>query len=97
MISMLKEGGSRWYERAVCPYETIEYVIPSGNYTLRIYDYTDVEIYNSTLPPSLVVNRSIVYEIHGTNLSEILDGQSVIVGVLENQTEYFNITINTIG
>lgn len=100
MISLLKAGSSRWYEKAVCPYETIEYVLPTGNYTLRIYNHTNVEIYNSTLPPSIVVNASMVYEIHGTNLSEIISGQSTIVGeILETRNETYNInnTVNDIN
>lgn len=84
MISLLKSGASRWWERGVCPYETIEYLIPSGTYTLRIYDADTVEIYND----SVSVVNSLVYVIEGTNLSEIISGQSIITGqLLELSTE----------
>lgn len=81
MLSVLKQGGSRWYERGIVPYGEREFILPSGNYTLRIY-YNDsgnsTEIYNSTK----TLTASSVYVIHGTNLSEIITGQSVIVGKL---------------
>lgn len=78
MLSFLKEGASRWYERGIVPYGEREYMLPSGNYTMRIYDKDWNEIHNSTY----VMNRSMVYVIHGRNLSEIIAGQSVISGQL---------------
>jgi len=84
MISLLKQGATRWWERGVVPYGEREYLIPSGNYTLRIYDSDYTEIYNETQ----TINTSKVYVIHGTNLSEIIRGISVIKGqLLEEKTE----------
>jgi len=88
MISIRKAGGTRWWERGIVPYGEREFLIPSGTYALRIYDHNDVEIYNSTLPESVAVVNSRVYVIYGTNLSEVISGQSVIVGdLLEIQIE----------
>ena len=78
MVSFLRQNATRWYERGICPYETIEFLLPSGNYTMRIYDKNWVDIHNQ----SYIVNRSMVYIISGTNLSAIIAGQSVIVGQL---------------
>jgi len=80
MISLLKYGGSRWWERGIVPYGEREFMIPSGNYTLRIYDKDWSEIYNSSGNISVVNSR--VYVIHGTNLTEIISGQSIIRGQL---------------
>jgi len=88
MISIRKAGGSRWWERGIVPYGEREFLIPSGTYALRIYDRDNTEIYNSTLPESLNIVNSRVYVIFGTNLTEIISGQSVIIGdLLELQTE----------
>ena len=93
MISFLKQNATRWYERAVCPYETIEFLLPSANYTLRIYDADYNEIYNQTV----TVNRSMVYVIEGTNLSEIIAGQSVIRGqLLELRSELQQATMPSV-
>jgi len=80
MISLLKQGGSRWWERGIVPYGEREFLIPSGNYMMRIYDKNWVEIYNSSAYDAVINSR--VYVIHGTNLSEIISGQSVIRGQL---------------
>jgi hypothetical protein len=76
MISFLKDGATRWFERGIIVER--EFLLPSGNYTMRIYDGDWNELHNSTW----VVDRSRVYVIHGTNLSEIISGQSVIRGQL---------------
>ena len=78
MVSFLKTGGQRWWERGVCPYETIEYLIPSGDYQLRLYNASYDELTNF----SVTVNNSKLYMINGTNLSLIIDGQSIITGQL---------------
>jgi len=78
MISFLKDGASRWYERGVVPYGEREYLLPTGNYTMRIYDKNYDEIYNQSI--SMVNSR--VYVIHGTNLSLIINGQSIITDTL---------------
>lgn len=84
MVSLLKDGASRWWERGIVPMGEREFMLPSGNYTMRIYDADWNELYNA----SHVVNRSMVYVIHGNNLSTIIEGQSVITGnLLELSTE----------
>jgi len=82
MISLLKEGASRWWERGIVPYGEREYMIPSGNYSMRIYDKDYNEIYNNTGSGGDTINNSKVYVIHGTNLTEIISGLSVIRGQL---------------
>jgi len=79
MISLLKEGASRWWERGIVPGGEREFLIPSGNYTLRIYDPDWAELYNQS---NITINNSRVYVIEGANLSEVLSGQSVIRGQL---------------
>jgi len=91
MISLLKDGGTRWYERGIVPYGEREFLLPTGNYTLRIYDKDWNDIYNSSSP--IFVNRSRVYVIHGTNLSLVINGQSVIIGqLLELQSDFDDAT-----
>jgi len=76
IISLLRENASRWWERGIVPNGEREFMIPSGNYTLRIYDASYDEIYNNTH----VVNQSMVYVIEGNDLAEVIAGQSVIQG-----------------
>jgi len=84
MVSLLKDGATRWWERGIVPMGEREFMLPSGNYTMRIYDADWTELYNA----SHVVNRSMVYVIHGNNLSTVIAGQSVITGqLLELSTE----------
>lgn len=77
-VSLLKQNASRWWERAVTPYESVEFLIPSGTYRMRIYNATYYEIHNA----SYIINNSRAYLIHGTNLSLIASGLSVIRGQL---------------
>lgn len=78
MISLLRQNATRWWERGIISGGEREFLMPSGNYTLRIYDASYNEIYNQ----SHLITRSILYAIEGTNLSEIIAGQSVIRGQL---------------
>jgi len=83
MISLRKENASRWWERGIVPSGEREFMIPSGNYSMRIYDGSYEEIYNSSDEGgNITINNSRVYVIEGTNLSEIISGQSVIRGQL---------------
>jgi len=83
MISLRKEGATRWWERGIVPYGEREYLIPSGNYSMRIYDKNYDEIYNtSDHGGNITINNSRVYVIHGANLTEIISGLSVIRGQL---------------
>jgi hypothetical protein len=79
MISILKENATRWWERGIVPGGEREFLIPSGNYTMRIYDADYDEIYNTS---GINVVNSRVYVIEGSNLSEVISGQSVIRGQL---------------
>jgi len=86
MVSLLKQGGTRWWERGIVPYGEREFLIPSGDYMMRIYDKDDTEVYNTSAYNPITNSR--VYVIHGTNLSLIIDGQSTITGqLLELQNE----------
>lgn len=92
MISFLKTGGSRWYERAICPYETVEYLLPSGTYSLRIYDADNTTLY---LNSSVNITNSRAYVINGSALSLVISGVSVIVGqLLEGQGDFVDIITN---
>jgi len=79
MLSFLKSGGSRWFERGICPYETVEFLLPSGTYSLRIYDANNNTLYDNG---SISMVNSKLYVINGSHLQLIIDGQSVIVGDL---------------
>lgn len=89
MISFLKDGATRWYERGIVPYGEREFLLPSGNYTMRIYDSNWTELHNQ----SYTVNRSMVYVIEGYNLSAIIYGQSVITGQLLELRDEFRVAI----
>lgn len=78
MISFLRNGSTRWFERGVGPHETVEYLLPSGNYTLRIYDRYNNTLYNH----SITMNNSKFFVINGTNLTLVISGLSVIYGQL---------------
>lgn len=78
MISLLKQGGSRWWERGII--KEREFLIPSGYYMMRIYDKDWNELYNTSAYE--LIGNSKVYVIYGINLSEIISGQSVIRGQL---------------
>jgi len=85
MISFLKSGGSRWFERGICPYESVEFLLPSGDYQLRIYDADNDTIYDNN---SIHMVNSKLYVINGSHLELVINGQSVIVGqLLELQQE----------
>jgi len=89
MVSLLKQGGSRWWERGIVPYGEREFLIPSGSYMMRIYDKDNTEVYNTSAYNSVI--NSKVYVIHGTNLTEVISGQSVIRGQLlelQNEIDY---------
>jgi hypothetical protein len=93
MISIRKAGASRWWERGIVPYGEREFMIPSGNYTMRIYDPDYNELYNQTH----TINNSRVYVIEGTNLSEVIYGQSVIRGQLLELAAEFQPSIVEVG
>ncbi len=87
MISINRNGSSRWFERGILPGGEREFLLPTGNYTMRIYDAAYDEIHNQ----SYTMNNSKIYVIEGTNLTEILNGLSVVRGsILEvnNNLDY---------
>lgn len=91
MISFLKEGGARWYERGVCPYETVEFILPSGNYSLRIYDSDNITLFDNS---SIKMRNSRLYVLNGSYLQLMINGQSVITGqLLELSSELYQATM----
>ncbi|OYT15240.1 MAG: hypothetical protein B7C24_14065, partial [Bacteroidetes bacterium 4572_77] len=84
-VSILKSNATRWWEVGVCPYETIEFLLPSGyNYTIRVYDASNDELCNFTTN----VTNSKLFLINGSSLDGVLSGQSNITGqLLELQVE----------
>ena len=91
IVGLKKEGATRWWEKPVGPYETIEFLPPTGNYSIRVYNATlSYADFNET------VNSTKAFVITGRNFSarvdEIIEGQQRVVTSLENQTESFNYT-----
>ena len=84
MVSLLKQGATRWWERGIVPYGQVEYLIPSGNYRMRIYDAAYTELINQ----SFLITNSRVYVINGTNLTLVINGQSIIIGQLLETLDY---------
>ena len=84
MVSLLKQGATRWWERGIVLYGQVEYLIPSGNYTMRIYDSS----YNELINQSFLIVNSRVYVINGTNLTLLINGQSIIIGQLLEDLNY---------
>ena len=96
IISLLREGATRWWERGIIPGPggEREFLIPSGNYTLRIYDGSYNMLYNQS---GIVVNNSRVYVIEGGNLTEIISGLSVIRGQLLELSSLLQPSIVSVG
>lgn len=91
IVGLKKEGASRWWEKSVGPYETVEFLPPTGNYSIRVYNATlSYADFNET------VNSTKAFVITGRNFTarvdEIIEGQQRVVATLENQTESFNYT-----
>jgi len=84
MVSLLKQGATRWWERGIVPYGEVEYLIPSGTYRMRIYD----SVYTELINQSFLITNSRVYVINGTNLTLIINGQSIIIGQLMESISY---------
>lgn len=79
MISFLRDGGSRWFERGIMPYGELEFLLPSGDYSLRIYDADGTDVYTNS---SVHMVNSRLYVINGSHLELVINGQSVITGYL---------------
>ncbi|GAG96467.1 unnamed protein product, partial [marine sediment metagenome] len=82
----MKEGATRWYEKVVSSGGQKDFMLPSGNYTVRVYNAD-----NSTyLSWDDTVNRSKAYLIGVDGVSLIIQGQSVIIGeFLELREEFY--------
>jgi len=84
--SFLKDGATRWYEKVVSSGGQKNFMLPSGNYTVRVYN-ADNSTYVSW---DDIVNRSKAYLIGVDGVSLIIQGQSVIEGqILELSEEFF--------
>jgi len=76
IVGFLKTGANRWYERIVAPNGQKDFLLPSGNYTIRVYN-SDNSSYISWIQ---TVDRSRGYLIAGNNITQVIEGQSVIRG-----------------
>jgi hypothetical protein len=91
VVGFKKQNASVWWERIVCPYETIEFLLPPGTYSVRVY--------NSTLHLAefdTVVNASRAFTIAGpdinASLNLVLEGQQKIIAEIRATNETFNYT-----
>ena len=91
VIGLKKTGSPLWWEKIVCPYETIEFLAPIGNYSIRVYNasYFMAE-FNDT------INASKAFVLRGVNTSaeiaEVLAGQALLTLQLINMSESYNYT-----
>ena len=76
VVAFLKEGANRWFERICPPYGQQEFLIPTGNYTIRVYN-ADNSTYTAWAE---TVNNSRGYMIDGINITVVIDGLDVING-----------------
>ena len=85
VIGFLKQGASRWYEKVIPGDGHESFLLPTGNYTIRVTD-ADQDVllsYNQT------VNCSRGYTIQGNQLAQVIEGLSVIEGqILELRQEF---------
>ena len=95
VIGFKKENATIWWEKIICPFETIEYLLPPGNYSVRVYNNTgSLAEFNTT------VNASRAFAISGPDLNAsiglVLEGQQKIIAEIKATNESFNITNNYI-
>jgi hypothetical protein len=84
VIGFLKSGADRWYEKIISAFGDENFLIPSGNYTIRVYNAGNT----SYISWSEIVDRSKGYTIEGSNITLIIEGLSVVSGqILELRTE----------
>jgi hypothetical protein len=84
VIGFLRENASRWYELIVPSRGHEEFLIPTGNYTIRVYN-ADNSTYTSWTEN---VNSSKGYTIDGNTITEMIEGLSVVTGqILELQDD----------
>ena len=77
--SFLKAGATRWYEKVVSSYGQKNFLLPTGNYTIRVYN-ADNSSYTSW---DETVNSSIAYLIGDGGVTVIIEGRSVIDDPIE--------------
>jgi hypothetical protein len=94
MISFLRAGGSRWYERGIMPYGELEFLLPSGDYSLRIYDKNNVTLYSNT---TVHMVNSKLYVLNGSHLELVINGQSIIIGQLLELNLLLHPTVVEVG
>jgi hypothetical protein len=91
VIGLKKENAVVWWEKIVCPYETIEFLAPPGNYSVRVYNTTfSLAEFNTT------INASRAFTIAGHDLNAsvnlVLEGQQKIIAEIRMTNETFNFT-----
>lgn len=87
IIGFLKNGATRWFERIIPSIGHEEFLLPTGVYEIRVYNADNSSYVNW----SETVNRSKGYTIDGYNISQVIEGQSVIEGqILQFRNETYN-------
>jgi len=91
VIGFKKKNASIWWEKIVCPYETIEFLVPPGNYSVRVYNNTfSLAEFNTT------VNSSKAFTIKGPDLNasiyQAIEGQQRIIQEIRATNESYNYT-----
>jgi len=96
VVGFKKNGSSLWWEKIVCPYDTIEFLPPIGNYSIRVYNYSVNQSVFYLAQFNDIVNSSKAYLIYGTNwttnISLMLESEQQLIAQLTNATEDFNYT-----
>ncbi len=84
VIGFLRENASRWFEQVVPSRGHEEFLMPTGNYTIRVYN-ADNSTYTSW---NETVNNSKGYTIDGNTITQVIQGLSVVTGdILELQND----------
>lgn len=87
IASFRKQGANRWFEKIVPSQGQKDFMLPSGNYTIRVYNADN----SSYVQWTQTIDRSRGYLISGNNITQVIEGQSVIRGqILELSSEIDN-------
>ena len=78
VVALLKDGATRWFERILPAYGQQEFLIPTGNYTIRVYNADN----SSYVSWAETVNNSRGYLIEGDNITLVIEGLDIIDGDL---------------
>jgi len=95
VVGLQKNGSSTWWEKIVTPYETIEFIAPMGNYSIRVYNislaYAEFES---------VVNSSKAFVIEAqnvsTNITLVLEGQQTVISTITGYLTGFNASTSSL-